>query len=65
MSKSQNPEKYPVCVHCPYYKSVADYEWEVKGYGKEKAYKCKYEFICGHVLQFSDRDPAYGTVKRT
>lgn len=55
MAKSNNPEQYPVCVHCPYYKSVADYEIEVKAYGKEKAYRCIHRKVCGYVLQFSGR----------
>ena len=53
MAKSNNPEQYPVCVHCPYYKSVADYEMEVKAYGKEKAYQCIHRKVCGYVLRFS------------
>ncbi len=49
MNKIKNPEKYPVCAHCPHYKSVAEYEIEVKAYGAEKAYECKYEFVCGRI----------------
>lgn len=52
---NNNPEKYPVCVKCPHYKSVANYECEVKAYGKEYAYKCKYDFVCGRVYNLSKR----------
>lgn len=53
INKVKNPETYSVCKHCPYYKSVADYEIEIKAYGEEEALKCKYERICGSVLRFS------------
>lgn len=52
---SKNPEKYPICVNCPHYKSVTDYECEVRAYGEEKAYKCKYDFVCGRAYNLSKR----------
>lgn len=55
MNKNRNPEKYLICVNCPHYKSVADYEIEAKLYGEEKTYKCKYDFVCGRVYNLSKK----------
>lgn len=50
---NNNPEKYPMCVNCPHYKPVTNYECEVSAYGKEYAYQCKHRIACGRAYNLS------------